>query len=332
MATDLGMTKNQEISTAEAGTTGDKLGRWFAAGQRANQSGQAQCRDKHHSPQGIRTPNQDLLQQRSFKVRQFRKEKTGKLKQPTTDLEDRLRKLYSNNHRQEPISISEDMPPIQLPEHHIDIRPPKWSDVESAITRPPSLFLLHLVCLRCLCFLSAPLLALRAPWVLLTSHGAACHQCHRAWKGPLCRLLPLSPQTPPRPSTPWHPLSHLLPRLHRRPVLGWLNRAPSSLQIRLVRSASLLRLWTLLLLLHFFLLRWPLPYLRPLLGHPSLRPLHGIPGLCLGHVVFGYAWARWILGVTLVLRLSTSSTAPCASATWTASPRGLSLVHSSLAS
>ncbi|KAA0725429.1 hypothetical protein E1301_Tti010410 [Triplophysa tibetana] len=51
-------------------------------------------------------------------------------------------------------------------------------------SHPHSLFLLRLVCLRCHCFLSAPMLTLLGPSVLLSCHGAACHQRHRDWRDP----------------------------------------------------------------------------------------------------------------------------------------------------
>lgn len=63
----------------------------------------------------------------------FSKEKTGTLKVLITDLEEHLRKTYSDSQRHEPISIPKDMPPIQQPEQQMDKRLPEWREVESLV-------------------------------------------------------------------------------------------------------------------------------------------------------------------------------------------------------
>ncbi|XDV11573.1 hypothetical protein PO909_000474, partial [Leuciscus waleckii] len=65
----------------------------------------------------------------------FVKEKTGTLKVPLRELEKHLRKTYSDNQRHVPASIPDDMPPIQPPEHQLEVRPPTWSEVESTVKR-----------------------------------------------------------------------------------------------------------------------------------------------------------------------------------------------------
>lgn len=52
---------------------------------------------------------------------------------PIKDLEDHLRKTYSEDRRHEPVIIPSDMPPIQAPEHQMDIRPPTWSEVKKVV-------------------------------------------------------------------------------------------------------------------------------------------------------------------------------------------------------
>ncbi len=65
----------------------------------------------------------------------FVKEKTGTLKVPVRELEEYLRKTYSDNQRHVPATIPDDMPPIQPPEHQLDTRPPTWSEVENTVKR-----------------------------------------------------------------------------------------------------------------------------------------------------------------------------------------------------
>ncbi len=65
----------------------------------------------------------------------FVKEKTGTLKVPVRELEEYLRKTYSDNQRHVPVTIPDDMPPIQPPEHQLDTRPPTWSEVENTVKR-----------------------------------------------------------------------------------------------------------------------------------------------------------------------------------------------------
>lgn len=63
----------------------------------------------------------------------FVKEKTGTLKVPISELGEHLRKTYSDNERHLPGTIPKDMPPIQPPEHQMDIRSPTWSEVENRV-------------------------------------------------------------------------------------------------------------------------------------------------------------------------------------------------------
>ncbi|KAK0148173.1 hypothetical protein N1851_012107 [Merluccius polli] len=65
----------------------------------------------------------------------FVKEKTGTLKAPVRELEEHLRKTYSDNRRHVPTTIPDDTPPIQPPEYQLDTRPPTWSEVENTVKR-----------------------------------------------------------------------------------------------------------------------------------------------------------------------------------------------------
>ncbi|KAF0045977.1 hypothetical protein F2P81_002506 [Scophthalmus maximus] len=65
----------------------------------------------------------------------FVKEKTGTLKVAVRELEEHLRKTYSDNQRHVPATIPDDMPPIQPPEHQLDTRPPTWSKVKNTVKR-----------------------------------------------------------------------------------------------------------------------------------------------------------------------------------------------------
>ncbi len=65
----------------------------------------------------------------------FVKETTGTLKVHVRELEEHLRKTYSDNQRHESATIPDDMPPIQPPEHQLDTRPPTWSEVENTVNR-----------------------------------------------------------------------------------------------------------------------------------------------------------------------------------------------------
>jgi len=69
----------------------------------------------------------------SFVKGLFDREKGGSLKVPMKDLEEHLRKTYSDVRRHEPVTIPNDMPPIQAPKHQMDIRPSTWSEVEKTV-------------------------------------------------------------------------------------------------------------------------------------------------------------------------------------------------------
>lgn len=62
----------------------------------------------------------------------FVKEKTGTLKR---ELEQHLKKTHSDNQRHLPVSIPDDMPPIQPPQHQLETRPPTWNEVVSTVKR-----------------------------------------------------------------------------------------------------------------------------------------------------------------------------------------------------
>ncbi|KAJ7992784.1 hypothetical protein DPEC_G00282290 [Dallia pectoralis] len=79
--------------------------------------------------------NLQLRDPYKFAKELFAKEKTGTLKVPVRKLEEHLRKTYSDNQRQVPATIPDDMPPIQPPEHQLDTRPPTWSEVKDTVKR-----------------------------------------------------------------------------------------------------------------------------------------------------------------------------------------------------
>lgn len=63
----------------------------------------------------------------------FVKEKSGILRDPVRELEDHLRKTYSDNQTHEPVIIPDDMPQIHPLERQMDTRPPTWSEVENTV-------------------------------------------------------------------------------------------------------------------------------------------------------------------------------------------------------
>ena len=65
----------------------------------------------------------------------FVKEKSGTLKATIRELEEHLRKNYSDNQRHVPASIPDDMPPIQPAQHQMETRPPTWSEIEGIVKR-----------------------------------------------------------------------------------------------------------------------------------------------------------------------------------------------------
>ena len=65
----------------------------------------------------------------------FTKEKGGNLKTSRQELETYLETMYTDDQRHEQIAIPLDIPPIEEPEHQMDIKPPKWKEVEHAVKR-----------------------------------------------------------------------------------------------------------------------------------------------------------------------------------------------------
>lgn len=65
----------------------------------------------------------------------FDKGKSGSLKVTARELEEHLRKTYSDGQRHEPAVIPHDMPPIHQPKHQMDTEPPKWSEVTGTVKR-----------------------------------------------------------------------------------------------------------------------------------------------------------------------------------------------------
>ena len=65
----------------------------------------------------------------------FTKEKSGKLITTRKDLEAHLKRIHTDSHRCEQITLPPDMPPIHPPEHQLDVCPPKWSEVERTVRR-----------------------------------------------------------------------------------------------------------------------------------------------------------------------------------------------------
>ncbi|KAK0156142.1 hypothetical protein N1851_000565 [Merluccius polli] len=65
----------------------------------------------------------------------FTKEKSGSLSASKADLEERLRKSCTDDRRHEELMLSPDMPPVNPPEHQLDISPPRWSEVDKSVRR-----------------------------------------------------------------------------------------------------------------------------------------------------------------------------------------------------
>ncbi|KAK7886737.1 hypothetical protein WMY93_026358 [Mugilogobius chulae] len=59
----------------------------------------------------------------------FTKEKSGKLVTSKEELEAHLKEIHSGIHRNNPISLPSDMPPVPSPHYQFDISPPKWNEV-----------------------------------------------------------------------------------------------------------------------------------------------------------------------------------------------------------
>ena len=94
----------------------------------------AECLRKRHKKRE-RTRTAFYRDPYKFAKDLFVKEKTGTLKVPIRELEEHLRKTYSDDQRLVPASIPNDMPPMQPPEHQMETRPPTWSEVESTVMR-----------------------------------------------------------------------------------------------------------------------------------------------------------------------------------------------------
>lgn len=65
----------------------------------------------------------------------FTKEKGGNLKTSSQELESFLERMCADDRKHEQIAIPSDIPPIEEPEHQMDINPPKWREVEHAVKR-----------------------------------------------------------------------------------------------------------------------------------------------------------------------------------------------------
>ena len=65
----------------------------------------------------------------------FTKEKGGNLKTSSQELETYLERMCVDDKKHKQIAIPSDIPPIEEPEHQMDINPPKWREVEHAVKR-----------------------------------------------------------------------------------------------------------------------------------------------------------------------------------------------------
>ena len=65
----------------------------------------------------------------------FTAEKSGSLSVSKADLEKHLEKSCTDAKRHEEVILPSDMPPINPPEHQLDISPPRWSEVEKTVRR-----------------------------------------------------------------------------------------------------------------------------------------------------------------------------------------------------
>lgn len=57
---------------------------------------------------------------------------------PIRDLEEHLRKTYSDDRKHETVNIPKDIPPIHAPEHEMDTRPPTWNEVKKTVKQARS--------------------------------------------------------------------------------------------------------------------------------------------------------------------------------------------------
>lgn len=65
----------------------------------------------------------------------FTKEKSGSLSASKAVLEEHLRRTCSDDQHHEEVTIPPDMPPLNTPEHKLDISPPRWSEVDKTVHR-----------------------------------------------------------------------------------------------------------------------------------------------------------------------------------------------------
>lgn len=65
----------------------------------------------------------------------FTKEKSGSLSVSKADLEEHLKNSCTDDRHQEKVTLPPDMPPVNPPEHELDINPPRWSEVEQTVRR-----------------------------------------------------------------------------------------------------------------------------------------------------------------------------------------------------
>ncbi len=65
----------------------------------------------------------------------FIKEKSGSLSVSKAALEEHLKKSCTDDCHQEEVLLPSDMPPVNPPEHELDISPPRWSEVDKTVCR-----------------------------------------------------------------------------------------------------------------------------------------------------------------------------------------------------
>ena len=65
----------------------------------------------------------------------FTKEKSGSLAVSKADLEEHLKESFTDDRHQEEVMLPPDMPPVNPPEHELDISLPRWSEVDKTVRR-----------------------------------------------------------------------------------------------------------------------------------------------------------------------------------------------------
>lgn len=65
----------------------------------------------------------------------FIKEKSGSLSAPKAALEEHLKRSCTDDRHQEEVTLPSDMPPVNPPEHKLDISRPRWSEVDKTVCR-----------------------------------------------------------------------------------------------------------------------------------------------------------------------------------------------------